>query len=532
MKLHNQILIFVGGLFLLVIILFYFVFEDIFLNNIKLEVGKRALSIAQTTAEMNDVRDAFDDAQPEKTLVPIANNIKNLSKAEYVVIGNTKEIRYAHPIPDRIGKKMVGGDNTEVLKGHTIISESVGSMGASLRGKAPVFDDTRKVIGIVSVGFLLTDIEKQLDVYRKRWISFSLLLLVAGITGSFIVAYQVRKSLLGYEPNEIAALYSEQQAIVNAIQEGIIAIDNKGIITLMNPTAKKILHREELIDPVGQHINKIIPDSRLPELLTSRVANQLTEGILDGEIVYINRVPIISPTNKIIGAVESFRSKNEIVRLTEELNTIKNYAEGLRAQTHEFSNKLHTLAGLIQLGEYDDAIHFINEEAKRTQKMIELLQKQISDPVITGLLIGKLNEATERKILLSISESSNWSKLPPHLSKNDMVTIIGNLIDNSMEAVEKNERVKLITLHFIEYGEDLIFEIEDNGVGMSLEEQKLIFKQGYTSKKEGHNGFGLAIVEAVITKYEGFISLYSRKDEGTTFTVILPKNIKNQENNY
>jgi len=524
MKLQTRLIIIICSLLLFVIVFLSFLFQHMFATTLKEQIGMRALNVAETVAATPHVRDAFRQPDPHQQIQPFAEKIRRKTGAEYVVVGNRQGIRYAHPLPDRIGKKMVGGDNDEVLEGKAIISEAVGSLGPAIRGKAPIFDERGNVIGIVSVGFLLEDIEDVVWSYTAKIFLFSILALLLGIIGAVVIAKTVKKSIHGLEPKEIGALYQEKQAILEAIREGIIAVNHEGIITMVNKTAMALLGYEKEQDVLGKYILHIIPHSRLLEVIRTGEAEYDDEMILGEETVITNRIPIVDKKGNVIGAVSTFRNKSELYRLTKELSQLKSYADALRAQTHEFSNKLYLISGLIQLESYEEALELITKETNMQQDIVRFVMKEIPDPIVGGLLIGKFNRANELKIQFDIDRQSSFKDIPKHLDRDHLVTIIGNVIDNAMEAVLHNGRdEKWVTIFLTDLGDDLIIEVEDNGIGIQEEIADQIFERGFSTKAKAQRGYGLDLVKRSLKMLGGHITYQSEREKGTVFTIIIPK---------
>jgi two-component system, CitB family, sensor kinase len=524
MKLQTRLIIIICSLLLFVIVFLSFLFQHMFAATLKEQIGMRALNVAETVAATPLVKDAFRQPDPHQQIQPFAEMIRRKTGAEYVVVGNRQGIRYAHPLPDRIGKKMVGGDNDEVLEGKAIISEAVGSLGLAIRGKAPIFDEKGNVIGIVSVGFLLEDIEDIVWSYNVKILFFSILALFLGASGAILIAKTVKKSIHGLEPKEIGLLYQEKQAILEAIREGIIAVNQEGIITMINKTAMTLLGYEKEQDVLGKYILHIIPHSRLLEVIRTGTAEYDDEMILGEETMITNRIPIKDKAGKVIGAVSTFRNKSELYRLTKELSQLKSYADALRAQTHEFSNKLYVISGLIQLESYEEALELISKETNLHQDIVRFVMKEIPDPIIGGLFIGKFNRANELKIQFDIDRQSSFKDIPKHLDRDHLLTIIGNIVDNAMEAVLHNGcEEKRVTVFLTDLGDDLIIEVEDNGPGIQAEIADQIFERGFSTKAAVHRGYGLDLVKKSLTVLGGHITYQSEQGKGTVFTIIIPK---------
>jgi two-component system CitB family sensor kinase len=524
LRLQTRLILLIGSLLFIIIIALTFTFERMLVNTLQKNVGSTALKIAKTVALMDDIKDAFGDENPSLIIQPIVEKIRMETDAEYIVVGNREGIRYAHPLPDRIGKEMVGGDNGPVLNGESIISEAVGSMGPSLRGKTPIYNDHNQIIGVVSVGILLKDIHKSAQTYRNEMIIFAAIALLVGCGGAITIASGVKRSIHGLEPKEIGLLYQEKRAILETIHEGIIAINTEGIITLANQTALKLIDPLEKMEISGKPVWEVIPESRLSEVIKTGIAEIDQEMVINDSMVVVNRLPIFDHQHQVIGAVSSFRNKSELLRITEELTQVKRYAEALRSQTHEYSNKLYTIYGLIQLESYQEAMDIITHETDVHQNLIHFLLQEIPDPTIGGILIGKFNRANELKVKLVIDALSRFKDIPPELSRNHLVTIIGNLIDNALDAVlASSSDHKEVNVLLTDAGDDLRIEIEDNGAGIAEDAAEHLFEVGFSTKQEQNRGFGLALVKQALQQLGGHISFQTGSEGGTLFTVVIPK---------
>ncbi|WP_394236345.1 ATP-binding protein [Niallia oryzisoli] len=525
MRIHTKLML---GIFILIILIgafFELTFKNIIESNLKHEIGTKALSVAQTITNMPTIQDAFLEEDPASIIQPIAERIRKQVGAEFIVVGNRSEIRYSHPNPERLGQQMVGGDNGRVFKGEAVISESTGTLGPSLRGKAPIFTNDGKVIGVVSVGYLQTDIEKEVSRVRRKIFIITFIVLVGGLLSALLISLNIKRAMFGLEPKEIAWMYQEKHAILESIHEGIIAIDTAGRMTVVNDTAHKILQVPNEILLRGKRIDDFIENTQLLEVVRTGQAEYDREWMILGDLYLANRIPIFNNKKEVIGAVVSFRNKSELADLLQELSHIKAYAEGLRAQTHEYSNRLYTLLGLIQLGSYKDAIDFISKEVDFTQGFIEFLMKEIPDPIIAGFILGKVSLASELKINFTIDRESSFRDIPPGISRDSLVTIIGNIINNAFEAVRENEKEeKIVTLFLTDLGKELIIEIEDNGKGIKPAVSEEIFKAGFSTKNHNTNaGIGLNLVKKSLSDLNGSITFSSNPGEGTIFTVAIPK---------
>ncbi|MDM5220603.1 sensor histidine kinase [Peribacillus sp. NJ11] len=525
MRLHTKLMLGICTLIILMGGIFEVIFINILENNLKQETGEKALSVAQTISLLPEIKQAFRNDNPSVIIQPIAEKIRRQIDAEFIVIGDENEKRLSHPDPNLIGKKMVGGDNGEVWNGKSIITESTGTLGPSIRGKSPIMANG-KVIGVVSVGYLQDDIEKEVSRIQRKIVWTISFILIGGLLIAFFISFNIKKAILGLEPKEIAWMFQEKHAILESIHEGIIAIDVHGRITVVNETAHKILHIPKDIMLRGQKIEEVITNTHLLDVVSTAQAEYDQEFMIDGEIFLASRIPILNGQGEVIGAVASLRNKSELSNLLQELSHVKAYAEGLRAQTHEYSNRLYTLLGLIQLGSHKEAMDFISKEVDVTQGFIHFLMKEVPDPIIAGFILGKVSLASELKIDFTIDRESSFKDIPSEIDRDLLVTIIGNLINNAFEAVRENEREeKRVSLFVTDLGKELIIEVEDNGRGMNSDVTERIFQNGFTTKNHQTNsGIGLSLVQEAIDGLGGSITFSTKEGEYTIFTVAIPKN--------
>ncbi|CAG9609030.1 ATP-binding protein [Pseudoneobacillus rhizosphaerae] len=514
------------GLLLILLLTVSFSYKES--KQIEENKGRMALELSKTVSFIPTVITAFQTNDPAKTIQPLAEKIRKETGAEFIVIGNKNGIRYSHPLLSKIGGEMEGGDNDRALQnGEYYISKSIGTLGPSIRGKSPIFNQKGEIIGIVSVGFLLEDIHEQINKNIVKVLYVALFALFISVTGSIILGRNIRKDTMGLEPYEIARLYKEKNAILHAVKEGILAIDQDGYITTMNIPAKKLLNLQGSVRHMK--VDGLFPSEYLYEVLRTGAPQIDKEMVWNDKTVIVNCTPLFDG-NKNSGVVVSFRDKTEIEQMVNTISEVKSYSEDLRAQTHEFTNKLYVLLGLLQLGEYQQAIEMIQTETQTVQFQNSVVFNQIKDTKIQAILLGKLGKSSEKKIKFEIASDSYLGPLPPHIKLSNLIVILGNIIDNAFEAVYGVESgtVKFFTT---DIGSDIIFEIADNGKGISDKEIPLLFQKGYTTKNgTASRGFGLWNAEEATLEMNGMIEVQSAPDSGTVFTVYLPKELKRRGN--
>ncbi|MFB5196382.1 MULTISPECIES: sensor histidine kinase [unclassified Neobacillus] len=513
------------GLFLIILLTVFFSYMES--KQIEENRGRMALEISRTVSFIPTIISSVQTNDPSKTIQPLAEKIRNETGAEFVVIGNKEGTRFSHPLPSMIGKKMKGGDNERAIKqGEYYVSKAKGSLGPSIRGKSPIFNKKGEVIGIVSVGFLLEDVHQQIINNLNKVLLVSLFAFLVSLFGSILLGKNIRKDTMGLEPFEIAALYKEKNAVLHGVKEGILAINKEGFITMMNQPAKRLLQ----INGSVRHIkvDGLFPSDYLYEVLKSGNPQVDKEMVWKDKTVIVNCTPLFEESG-VSGVVASFRDKTEIEQMLNTLSEVNSYSEDLRAQTHEYTNKLYVLLGLLQLGETEQAIEMLQSETQVLQFQNSIVFNHIKDTKVQAILLGKLGKASEKKIKFEIISDSFLKELPSHFKLSNLIVILGNLIDNAFEAVYG---VDSPTVKFFatDIGSDIIFEISDNGKGITDVEIPLLFSRGFTSKEGSEpRGFGLSNAEDAVLEMNGMIEVQSTKESGTIFTVYLPKEIERSE---
>lgn len=491
-------------------------------------IGDQALQLSQVVSKLPQIRQGL--LQKDSSLIqPLAESIRKQTDARFIVVGDLEGIRYSHPLVDRIGKKRVGGDNQRAIeKGESYVSKAVGSLGPSMRGKSPVFDEDGKVIGVTSVGYMLDSIDGTIGSYQNSVIVVVIASLLFSMLAGLAISGHFKRVLFGMEPEQIARLFEERLATLETVREGIIAIDQKGRITTFNRTAVESLGLPINEPLTGRDIRDVLPDSDMWAVLENGQSETDKEVLINGRSLIVNRLPV-EVKGQIIGVVSSFRPRGELELLTRKLSHIEQYAETLRSQSHEYANKLHTIAGLIQIDAKEEALELIGQESKGVQELVHLLVEAVPDPVLAGCILGKFNRARELGLDLVVDSESHMADVPEHLPREQLVSMLGNILDNAFEATRLHRRTnksarQSIKLTMSDYGHDLIFEIDDQGEGIPDSEKQRIFEKGVSTKTEKGHGYGLYLVAEIINQLGGQISVDAIEAGGTRVIVYLPKN--------
>jgi len=520
----GQMLVMVFIVIIIQIIISGGIFSSLVADFLKYQIGDKALRLSQTISNMPAVIETLKKGDDDGYLLKIIENIRLDTGAEYIVVADKTGTRLTHPVSNKIGKKFVGGDTGPALKdGVSYVSEAVGTLGPSIRGISPVYSDG-EIIGFVAVGYLEAKIRATIEKYQRKPFIYVMMMIITGLGMAMLVANYQKKVTLGLEPAEIASLYLERGAIFEAIRAGIIAVNDIRGIRLINKTAKEYLGITG--DVINKDISGFFPHEEIDETLKSGNYLASAEMNINNIKMVVNIVPI-RHDGSIRGAVVTFRRKDEMHLLLQELSKVREYSEMLRVQSHEYSNKLHTIAGLIQIEAYQEACDMILSESKQYHELIELMKEAVPHPLISAVIIGKHNRAKELKIDFSIDSTSRLIDVPESVDHEKLVTIIGNLLDNAFDAVKDTENKK-VCLHLDDTDEKLVLLVRDSGKGIDMDKAESIFEKGVTTKTEGR-GVGLYLVSLAVKSLKGTIGFSGDKNGGTVFKVVIPKGVKDEK---
>lgn len=495
--------------------LFSFLLDDI----LDRYIGQQAMTVAKLSAMDERIIAAFETDNPTDIIQPIAETIRIETGASYVVIGNKEGLRYSHYDPEQIGLPMGTSNDPVFLEQRSVIYRGAGISGPAIKAKTPIVNKKGEIIGVSSVGYVMSEVENRVTEYKNQVVAFSLLLLVIGIIGAFIIARRVKRLIFGLEPEEISFLFTEKAAIIESIRDATVAVDMQGRVISMNKRARALL-QEDLA------IGKSIESPQIRDIIYSvnRNTQEMNYKILLGHEIFMTDYSPILSHNQIKGVVFTFRPESEIEQLTEEITKISSFSDNMRAQNHEYLNRLNTIYGLLMLKEYDKALELITDEVKERQDILAFFMSSVKEPFIAACLLGKINRSKELKVTLEIDQDSHLGNVPARLDTKALVAIIGNLIDNAMEAaLESKGSEAVVHVSFTDLGGDIIFDIEDNGNGVAKEVEPRIFESGVTTKAGENRGLGLAIVKNAIELLGGQISLGNSDWGGARFTVVVPK---------
>jgi len=478
---------------------------------------QRSLAIAESVATNLAIQDALLNHDPDGSIQRAAEDVRRSTGARYVVVTDAQGIRYSHPNPAMIGK-LVDEDPSAVLAGHTWVGVQKGTLGVSARGKAPIFNQGH-VIGLVSVGYLEDTVGQQLLADLPGFATTVLLSLGLGVAGSMLLASRLKRQTFGLEPYEIAGLLEEREASLQGIHEGAIATDGDGTITLANEQARRLLSLPT--DCVGRKVAQVLPQGRLLKFLSGGLKDE-DEVLLAGERVLVASRRAILVRGREIGHVATLRDTTELTGLARGLG-VDSLTDALRAQAHEFANRLHTIAGLMQVGRPEEAMKLIAQTSGVHQELTESLLERVGDPVLGALLLAKAAIASERGIELRVSDNTVMTRSA--LDSEDLITLLGNLIDNALDAAATSDG-RWVNVSVTEQDEELVVKVHDSGSGIPDGVDGQIFQEGFSTKagpNRKRRGFGLALVRQVARRNGGDVTVVN--NGGALFMVRIPQNV-------
>jgi two-component system, CitB family, sensor kinase len=481
--------------------------------------GRQSLAIARSVAQMPGLPAALQKPPSPQGLVQrTAERVRHVTGASFVVVADRRGIRYSHPDAWKIGKH-VSTDFGPILSGREYTGVQTGSLGKSVRAKVPLRDGGR-IIGFVSVGLLERNVSAQLQADLPVILIPPAIGLLLGIVGSVLLARRIKRQTFDLEPDEIAALLEQREAMLHGIREGTVATDQSGRITLVNDEAKRLLDLDD--SAIGQRLASVIAPGHAREVLAGNVDLPDQLVLVNDRLLVVNRMPV-DVRGQAIGAVITLRDRTELEELVRERDEARDLAAALRAQEHDFSHKLHVVAGLIELGRYDEAIRFINDSSLVHQALVGSIVESVGDPALVALLLGKAAIASERGIELRVGAET---RLPDEVTEaQTLISVIGNLVDNALESVASSRmRGGWIEVTIRDESDGILVRVHDSGPGIDPAVADAIFEDGFTTKAANdaqRRGLGLALVRQAVRRRGGYVKV--ENDGGALFTAFLPR---------
>ncbi|WP_194815202.1 sensor histidine kinase [Nocardia sp. XZ_19_385] len=485
---------------------------------------QETIDVAVTVAKVPSTAAAVRSPDPTALLQPVTEGIRVQTGMDFIVVMGPDRTRYTHTNPAQIGHPF-SGNIDRALAGETFTETFTGTLGPSIRAVTPVRDESGRIIALVSAGVTRARISEEIGNQLPKILSVALLGLLVAAAGSFLLSRRLRRQTHGLAPDELRVMYEQHDAVLHSIHEGLVVFGTNEAAEVVNDEARRLLdlpdgpvHRADLPVSMQRMSWGVVRDEM--HVTGDRIL------LVNQDIVQSGRAPL--------GTVMTIRDHTELRTVMGELDSVRGFAESLRAQAHESANRLHTVVTMVELGKHEEAVQFATAELELSQNLIDRLLAAVGDPALAALLLGKVNQAAERGVELTISEDTALDSTAP-LSAHEAVTLVGNLIDNAIDAAADRAGGWVeVTVRQQDSGPGgesgppepsaLLVRVADSGPGMSQEAFARAAERGYTTKSD-HQGLGLALVHRLVGRHGGVIG--TERNPESAVTVAIPRDTAN-----
>ncbi|MGW0841811.1 ATP-binding protein [Streptomyces sp. NPDC002787] len=494
--------------------------------------GRRVTALAEQLAANPLVRDRLAQPVAHEALAPLVNSTQTQSGVTSVTVADADGRIVSSTDPTAIGDVMPTGEGAVAGRGWS------GSLtlddSRELVAQVPVLGETEanlgRLLGTVMIGEASPTVWQRLSGASSYLLAYLGIASGLGLVGSWLLARRVKQQTLGLEPHEIAGLAEHREAMLYGIAEGVIALDPHHRLTLVNEMGRRLLDLPE--DCVGKSLADLGIEGRLRDVLAGaqeEASDKRDEVVIRrGRVLVMNRMTV-TKDGRHLGSVTTLRDRTELARLEREIGSFRSSSELLRAQAHEFANQLHTISGLIQIGEQDEVVHYIRALSRHRHSLDVTLSRRVRDTAVAALLMAKTSLAAERRVTLRISDATALDRLAPEDAA-DVATVVGNLVDNAVDAAAATpddhepwggteDREAWVEVELRQDASSVEIVVRDSGPGVAPELAREVFSHGFTTKaaREGERGIGLALTRLVCERHGGEISVTNTPD-GAMFT--------------
>ncbi|MGW4035304.1 sensor histidine kinase [Streptomyces sp. NPDC004778] len=504
------------------------------------ETAARQVRVAAlAVADSPSVREAIRTPDPSAVLQPYAERVREDTGIAFVTIMDTERVRWTHPDTSQIGDTFLG-NTAKALRGQTFTETYTGTLGPSIRVVTPIRDGGR-IVGLVSAGITVDRVSSQV---REQLGALALAAggaLALGGIGTYVINARLRRHTHGMNAAELSRLHDYHQATLHAVREGLLMLDGRRRIALINDAGRELLGLGPDAEAVGRTVDELALPAPLTGALLASEPRVDELHLTADRVIVVNTRPVVGGERR--GTVVTLRDHTELQALTGELDSERGFTQALRSQAHEAANRLHTVVSLIELGRVEEAVDFATAELELAQVLTDRVVGAVEEPVLAALLLGKAAQANERGVELVLAEDSliDDGALPPSLAQRDLVTILGNLIDNAVDAAseapedteESGAAVPAsraaggpagrarVTVTALADERELLLRVADTGAGIGPEAADEVFRRGWSTHGAGR-GLGLALVRQAAHRNGGTVELDAGPDGGARFTVRLP----------
>ena len=457
---------------------------------------QQVLGIATALADSPSTAAAIQSGRATETLQPVTEAVRKNTNIAFITIMAPDRTRFTHTDPTQIGAKYIGTIEP-ALRGETFTEVYTGTLGPSIRAVAPVRDGTGRIVGLVSAGILQQSLADRWRSQVPTIVAVSLAALAIALVGVWAIRRRLLRQTHGLRPDDLRVMYEHHDAILHSVSEGLIVIDRNGV-ALANDEARRLLAL-----PPGP-----VDRLDLPEFLRTYNPGARDElHVTDERVLVVNRSPVDDAPHD--SEVVTIRDRTELQGALGELSSLKVLTDTLRSQAHEAANKLHTIVTMVEMGRADQAVKFATHELELSQQLVDRLSSAVGEPALVALLLGKTAQADERGIELTVTEDTH---LPSNaddlaLSVQEMVTVLGNLIDNAMDACDREDPWVEVTIS--QDDGTLLLRVADSGPGMDAATFEKAMQRGYSTKSDSdaeQHGLGLALVAQVVKRHNGTLT--------------------------
>ena len=488
------------------------------LRTLQEQIDSVLMSTVVTLGTQPRIRNIVERGQIDPEMANyLTNVVVNTESLEYITIADKDSVRIYHIDPDYIGLPFEGGDEKRALAGESYISDATPqNFQRQHRAFYPIQSEGGEVIGFVMASATF----ERIDLLRSD-IYATYLRLTLALTGCTLIlcaalAMYLGRNLRGVKPGDLIRMYLTQNDILNALDEGMVSFDNTGKVRLVNAAAARMLgHREDLL--LGQQVDDLL---RAEDGTSLRDREGLT---LQSSRPNILVRPVQLPDAQLWARqVLILADKTEITRYAEELGGTRHMLTTLRANNHEFLNKLQVISGLLQMGRTEDALGYIGAIADDHKHITGPVMTLIRNTGVAALILGKANNMRELDIDFMLVSNSLLPEQSRYLSNMELVTVVGNLLENAIEAtnVIPAEELRAIALQITEDKKGLLIMVSDTGEGIDDESLPRIFDQGFSTKARKGRGVGMHRIRQIVESHGGTIDVDTEPGSGTTFTII------------